>query len=98
MRYKGRSSFNWLFILVGLVAAIGLCFTPASAQDIDSETGESIVEPEDDMVLEEPGDDLETADESFGQLYQVTWIPCFSFVPYSLSFSLKSSSEISLAE
>ena len=86
MRRKGRSSFNWLFILVGLVASIGLCFTLALAEDmdVDPKTGKAIVQPEEDMVFEEePGDDLEISDGSFGQDWQVTWIPCYSFTPYS---------------
>jgi S-layer homology domain len=29
---------------------------------------------------DEPGDDMEIQDDNFGQNYQYTWIPCFSFV------------------
>ena len=34
-------------------------------------------------MLEESGDDL--ADDNFGQNYQYTWIPCYSFTPYTSS-------------
>ena len=84
---KEKTFFNWLIIVLGLVALTGFCFTPALAEDIDPETGKSIVEPEDDIVFEEFGDDLEITDESFGDNYQVTWIPCYSFTPYSSSTS-----------
>ena len=58
---KDRAFLNWLIILLGVVAIMGLCFTPAFA------------------------DDLEIQDESFGENYQYTWIPCRSFTPYSSS-------------
>ena len=76
---KERSFLNWLTIFVGLVAAIGLCFTPALAND-----GQGMLEEEQEPAIEvlinDGGDDI--LEESFGQNYQATWIPSADFTPY----------------
>jgi S-layer homology domain len=58
---KNRAFLNWLIIFLSSVAFIGLCFTPAFA--------------------DEPGDEMEVQDGTFGQRYQTTWVTAYEFVP-----------------
>ena len=79
-------------IIIGLVATIGFCFTPALAEDMDDEITRQLDQPEDEFMLEEPGPDLEIPGYSFGDGDQATWIPIFSFVPASSNTSYSWSS------
>ena len=73
---KDRAFFNWLIILLGVVAIIGFCFTPALAEMDDPML---TIQSEDDSMLEEPGPDFEILDDNFGQGAQYTWIPIDDF-------------------
>jgi hypothetical protein len=84
---KNRAFFNWLIIFLGSAAIMGFCFTPALAEGVD---GKSTNQFEDNnTAFEESGDEL--GDDSFGQDYQYTWIPCRSFTPYSSDTGYRSS-------
>ena len=82
MKKNNNFNFVWLVITLGLIAMTGFCFTPAFAEDIDPETGKLLFQQEEEIV---PGDDSEITDENFGRNYQATWVPSYSFTPYSSS-------------
>jgi S-layer homology domain len=77
---KNRAVLNWLIIFLGVIAIMGFGFTPAFAETIGPN---STIQSENDSMLEEPGPDLEISDDNFGQNYQYTWVPIFSFIGVS---------------
>lgn len=79
---KDMKFFNWLIILLEVVAIIGLCFTPALADEVNNPSGVQ-VQSVDDSTSTQPLGDFETQDDSFGTYYQFTWIAYSDFTPAS---------------
>lgn len=80
MKLKQKSFFSWLIIVLGSVALIGICFTPALATD----DGQGILEADQVEGIPIAPDEGEDSlyDGSFGRKVQATWIGSADFTPY----------------